>query len=206
MSYYKRKLPHWQPPGAEYFITTRLKWSLPKAVINRLQKLRYELNDHYTGQELFIQREIVKAYDKILNSEKGGPQWLSINEVAKLVGDAIEYRDTIFYELYAYCIMPNHLHIVFRHLPQENEHPYPVTEIMRSLKRYTARNANKVLGRTGAFWQPESYDRVIRSQMERVNTIRYVLNNPVKAGIVPYWEQWPFTYCKPEFRETFRLK
>ena len=206
MSYYKRKLPHLQPPGAEYFLTTRLKWSLPKTAIQNLRKLRTELNDHCRGLDFFVQKKILDAYEDILDGEKSSPQWLGINKVAKVVSEAIEYRHTKDYDLYAYCIMPNHLHLVFRHLPKENEHPYPVTDIMRKLKRYTARNANKVLGRRGAFWQPESYDRVIRDQVERENTIRYVLNNPVKAGLVAYWEQWPFTYCKSEFRDSFRLK
>ena len=67
---------------------------------------------------------------------------------------------------------------------------------MQSLKRYTARQANKILGREGAFWQDESYDRMIRDGEEYARIIDYVLENPVKAGLVSKWEEWRWTYCK----------
>ena len=71
---------------------------------------------------------------------------------------------------------------------------YPLKRIMQSLKRYTARQANKVLERKGAFWQAESYDHVVRDADELVRIVQYVINNPVKAGLVSYWEAWPWTY------------
>ena len=67
---------------------------------------------------------------------------------------------------------------------------------MQSLKRHTARQANRILGREGAFWQDESYDRVIRDNEEHARIINYVLENPVKAGLVSKWEEWQWTYCK----------
>jgi REP element-mobilizing transposase RayT len=69
---------------------------------------------------------------------------------------------------------------------------------MQSLKRHTARQANIVLGRQGAFWQDESYDRVIRDNDEYVRTVNYVLENPVKAGLVSKWEDWPWAYFKSD--------
>jgi len=102
--------------------------------------------------------------------------------------------------------MSNHVHIVFRHLPENdpNENAYPITEIMASLKKYTARLANLSLNRTGQpFWHPESYDRVVRDSDELYNVIFYTLNNPVKAGLVEHWQDWPNSYCKDEFLEWF---
>ncbi|MGH9765501.1 MAG: hypothetical protein ACREDR_27685, partial [Blastocatellia bacterium] len=60
---------------------------------------------------------------------------------------------------------------------------------------------NVALGRTGAFWQHESFDRVIRDEDEFDRTIRYVLNNPVKAGLVGYWKDWKWNYCRPELEQ-----
>jgi REP element-mobilizing transposase RayT len=70
----------------------------------------------------------------------------------------------------------------------------PLDVIMHSLKSYTANEANKLLKRSGAFWETESYDHVIRDEREYYRTIAYVLNNPVKAGLVRNWRDWPWSY------------
>ena len=72
---------------------------------------------------------------------------------------------------------------------------------MHPLKGYTARHANQVLSRTGPFWQPESYDHVVRGERELVRIVRYVQNDPVLAGLVQDWQEWPWTYVKEEFGE-----
>jgi REP element-mobilizing transposase RayT len=73
---------------------------------------------------------------------------------------------------------------------------YPLSNVLRKLKWNTALRANKVLGRSGAFWHPESYDRVIRDGGELERTIRYVLMNPVNAGLCKDWRDWKWTYVK----------
>jgi putative transposase len=72
---------------------------------------------------------------------------------------------------------------------------------MQSLKGYTARKCNQALGREGAFWQHESFDRVIRDQEEFARTVNYVLNNPVNARMVTCWRDWRWSYCAPLFVE-----
>ena len=69
---------------------------------------------------------------------------------------------------------------------------------MESLKKYTALRSNRILQRSGSFWQQESYDHVIRDGDELENTLWYILYNPVKAKFVNEWEQWKWSYCKPE--------
>ena len=59
-----------------------------------------------------------------------------------------------------------------------------------------ATQANKLLGLTGAFWQRETYDHVVRPG-ELARIVSYVLENPVKAGLVEDWQQWPHTYLAP---------
>ena len=68
--------------------------------------------------------------------------------------------------------------------------------IMQSLKGYTARKANQILGRTEPFWDAESYDHEIRSGEEFRRIYRYVINNPVKAGIVKNWRDHPWTWVR----------
>jgi REP element-mobilizing transposase RayT len=67
---------------------------------------------------------------------------------------------------------------------------------MHSLKRHTAHEANLILGRDGTFWQHENYDHFARDEAELERIIKYVLYNPVKAGLVKEQKDWKWTYCK----------
>ena len=77
---------------------------------------------------------------------------------------------------------------------------HALASIMHSIKRHTAREANLLLGLSGTFWQAESYDRYSRDHEEWVRTIHYVLNNPVKAGLVQDWQDWPWNWCRENLR------
>lgn len=108
---------------------------------------------------------------------------------------------------FAYCIMSNHVHLLIEHQRvKQAEHGgksanYPVTEALRLLKGSTARLCNIQLNRTGSFWQHESYDHFVRTEGELEWTIRYILQNPVKAGLVNEWKSWKFTYVNPVLGE-----
>lgn len=92
------------------------------------------------------------------------------------------------------------MHLLFQ-LPERDESrsTYPVTDILRLIKGSTAREANKMLNRSGSFWQHESYDHLVRNDMARERIIRYILKNPVKAGLVKKWNDWEWTYCKNKY-------
>ena len=119
------------------------------------------------------------------------------------MAEAMHYRDGNVFDLHAFCIMPNHIHAVFKPVcraechcaPRSEDHP-DLPKVMQSLKRPTARQANILPGREGAFWQDESYDHAIRDNEEYIRIIRYVLENPVKAGLASKWDEWQWTYCK----------
>jgi REP element-mobilizing transposase RayT len=157
--------------------------------------------------------------------------WLQEEGVAEIVKEAIHFRDGKEYELVAYTIMPNHVHLVFRpivgdinvaiqnvsgDLSRENNNiptdqivgdinvaiqkpNYLVTDILRKLKGSTARDCNKLLKRTGAFWHHESYDHVVRNIEELRRIVNYVLLNPVKAGLVDDYEKWKWSYYNPKY-------
>ncbi len=139
-----------------------------------------------------------------------GPHRLRQNEIASIVYEAILFRDQKEYNLFASTIMPNHIHMVFGPLCRNNIPTYdksvgrngiptcdkPIFHILQSLKRHTARKCNQILGRSGSFWHDESYDHVTRDEAELAQTIWYVLDNPVKAGLIDSWEKWQWTYLK----------
>jgi REP element-mobilizing transposase RayT len=74
---------------------------------------------------------------------------------------------------------------------------------MKSLKGYTARQANLHLRRTGQFWEEESYDHEVRDGAEFGRIVRYILNNPVKAGLVQHWSEWPWNYVAPDCEPSY---
>ena len=114
--------------------------------------------------------------------------------------NALQYGETArrFYHLYAWAIMPNHVHVI---LQPRIELP----SVMRWLKGRTARKASRILGRTGVpFWQDESFDHWIRSDQELCDLIEYVEQNPVKAGLVQAAEQWPWSSAKYKIDEADR--
>lgn len=209
MNFYRRNLPHLQPHGGEFFVTFNLKDSIPKSVIHELKLYKKNLlekkSEKYSPKLTEIDKEIFLKYDSILDNSSSGPQWLKEGAVSEIVKEALHYRDQKEYDLYTFCIMSNHVHLVFKHLVHdiENLSKHPVTDILAGLKKFTARKCNIILQRSGSFWQAESFDRLIRNDKELEKTISYTLNNPVKAGLVNRWEEWPNSYVKSEFIEAF---
>ena len=202
---YKRNLPHIQPPGATLFVTFRLAGSIPKAVFERLkadaEERERQIRQTAVSSQLprFLYEEHKRQfarYDKVLDQAKHGPQWLRQPEIATIVVNGLHFLDGDVYDLDSFSVMSNHAHVVFRPLEKENGSYHALQKIMHSLKRHTARQANKILGRQGSFWQHESYDHVVRNRGEWERIVAYVLNNPVKAGLVENWEDWPYTYLK----------
>ena len=95
--------------------------------------------------------------------------------------------ELVHYELGAYVVMPNHVHLLIRPLIAPDR-------LLRSLKGATARAANLQLGRTGEpFWQKESYDHWVRNGDEFSRIRAYIENNPVKAGFVERPEDFPWS-------------
>ena len=209
--FYRRNLPHYQPTGAIFFITFRLRGSLPRIVLEEMKReneiIEADINKvnilRRKNRLLNNQRKkyFVK-FDELLNKSKTGPFWLRNKKVAKLVTGAIQYRDGKVYDLRAFCVMPNHVHMLFlvtRHSVSSSPNSvrtYEVTKILQELKKFTAREANKILNRSGQFWHRESYDHVIRSAEEFNNVINYILQNPVKAGLAKRWDEWKWNYVK----------
>ena len=90
-----------------------------------------------------------------------------------------------------FVVMPNHVHILVT--PRT-----AVCKFMQSLKRFTAREANRILSRTGQpFWQDESYDRLIRDDLEFDRVANYIERNPVEAGLVAEPQQFPWSSAWP---------
>ncbi|MGB3903381.1 MAG: transposase [Anaerolineae bacterium] len=203
--FHLRHLPHIQPPGATLFVTFRLTESIPAQARRQLvaeaeqgeARLARIMEPHERARQAYLeQRRLFARWDSALDTAGAGPLWLSDPGVADMVGEALHHPDGRVYDLDAFCIMPNHVHVVFAPLPKGDGTYHGLSAIMHSLKRYTARRANLLLGRRGAFWKDESYDHVVRDEAELQRVVAYVLDNPVKAGLVQHWQEWRWTYCE----------
>jgi REP element-mobilizing transposase RayT len=217
--YYRRHLPHYEPEGGTFHVVFRLAGSLPAEVIARLRIDRERTKRELSKTENELERAKLlrehrwtyfERFDALLEGNIEGPLWLKQAEAASIVKEALHHYDGNTYDLLAYCIMPNHVHMVFVLLPlsvgrfsrtDRNDGTgvpsYILAGILGSIKKFTARRINKLLDRSGTLWQDESDDHVIRDSNELERTIWYVLNNPVKAGLVDSWKKWSWTYCKP---------
>ena len=121
-----------------------------------------------------------------------GECWLAQPEIAKLVQDALLHFEGQRYKLFAWCIMPNHVHSVFRPASGRS-----LESILHSWKSYTASEANRVLGRKGqTFWQHESYDHVLRDENDLAHCVNYTEENPVKARLCKKPEDWAWSSAR----------
>ena len=210
--FYRRKLPHWHPEGAMFFITFRLANSLPVRVIQELQEQRERERQIIRAKCSGIQQQQDELYkldkkcfgrfDEWLDRcVEESPRWLAEERIARIVADEIHRLDGDRYSLIAYSIMSNHCHLLAdtgEHTFKPAHHgvtaPYPLTDTLKLLKGRTAHDCNQELKRGGAFWHHENYDHVVRDQKEYERIVFYIVQNPVKAGLVENWEDWKFTF------------
>lgn len=199
-THYQRNLPHILPPGATIFYTFRLADSIATEVLQRLLAERElaiqeaRLQPAATTRIINLKKQHFAKYDALLDKANHGPTWLREAAIAGLIVQEIKLLVDLEVIVLAYCIMANHVHLVV----QLSEAPgFSAARMMQRLKGRTALAANKLLGRQGqAFWRHESYDHLVRDGKEEARIIAYVVNNPVKAGLVEDWTQWPYTYVR----------
>jgi putative transposase len=161
-------LPHFDSPKTIQFVTFRLADSLPRAVIEALN----------------AQADAVQRLEHELDNGLGAC-WLRRPDIAALVQDTLLHFDGDRYRLLAWCLMPNHVHVVIE-IPGNHS----LSDIVRSWKSFTSRRANAHLGRTGPFWHADHFDRYIRDDEHLARTIEYVEQNPAKAGLVDVAAGW----------------
>jgi REP element-mobilizing transposase RayT len=130
-------------------------------------------------------QERVRAVDAALDTGHGGRD-LENAVVADLIQRALLTFDAERYYLIAWVVMPNHVHALLQMVLG-----YSLERIAHSLKSYMAKQANNVLGRTGAFWAPEYFDRFMRNDEHLARTAAYIEANPVKAGLCENVPDWP---------------
>ena len=170
----RRFLPHVDMLGYYQFLTFRTHDSLDDFI----KKIRFE--------DISSREQEYKIDQYIDTSLKG----------CYLNGEVLDYlknyfisKDKSFYDLVAFSIMPNHVHMLFK---QNIELP----KIMKFLKGSTAFQINKILNRKGSFWESNYYDKIIRDEIHFDTVYEYIKNNPLQAGLKDYKKRFYSVYEK----------
>ena len=170
------ELPHLEKHGATYFVTFCL--------FNTCGTTQHRANDLATtkpediGQLSEPPRE---ACDPML----------ALPRCARIVEEALLFFRLVRYRLHAWCVMPDHVHVVVT--PFEG---HALGSILHSWKSYTAHQINRRTHRSGQVWQRESFNHMIRSAGDVERFVAYVEDNPVAAGLCHSAERWPFSSAR----------
>ena len=157
--------------------------SLPQSVFNIYLGIKKQwadletlaLSKGDTNLASDARKRLAEAYHETIEAalERGdGPDWLNNPEVAQLVVNAMKHFEGQRYELLTWCVMPNHVHAIIRLLGD-----YKLSSIIQSWKSFSAHECNRILNRTGGFWQQESYDHLIRGGDDFYNQRDYILRH-----------------------------
>lgn len=191
---YHRHLPHWRAPGRCYFLTFRLRDSIPADVMAAMQaeaqawqKRLAEVARRCAGRlppeewaawQDFQQVQMRKL--EIVLDEGRGECLLRLPEHQQPLVEALHYFEGTRCEMLAYAIMPNHAHVMCRPLGN-----HTLESLTRSWKRHSGDRIHRRRGRAGSLWQDESFDRIIRDAAHYRQAVRYIVKNPLKARLQP---------------------
>ena len=160
-------LPHRDEPGLIQFVTFRLWDSFPAS-------LRSEWEHLWKIEKGNERRKELEAY---LDRGRGCCH-LRKPEVADVVQESLRHFDRQRYELHAWVVMPNHVHVLFKVTIM------PMSKVVENWKKFTAHGVNKLLGLRGRFWEEDYWDTYMRDEAHELKSRRYIENNPAKAGLV----------------------
>ena len=200
----RRNLPHLIVPGGTYFVTFCLAGSLCAcgyhAIARRWRQRADAIPPPGMSTADWERRCSAAMFQEVDRALDGMPaaQWLADPRLAAVVEAALRHWDGVQYRLIAHVVMPNHCHVVLdMSISTGGQGATAVLEdVVRSIKRHSAVVCNRILGRRGAMWQAESYDRVVRNADELERVVRYVEWNPVKAGLCRRPEEWRFSSAR----------
>ena len=209
----RRKLPHVDMDGKPYFITGTLAGSISAAGLRRIDEFRKSL-DTRTKPEGYSDAKwnatkhklVFRLVDELLDGACPVSHFKD-DRLSKVVANSFLHFADHRYLLFAFVVMPSHHHWLF--LPKESwvvqqakrhaesaKKKTPREIISQSTQSFTATMCNRLLGCTGTFWQPETYDHYARDEDEFLRIPNYIEENPVKAGLVKRAQDWRWSSAK----------
>ena len=150
---------------------------------------------HYDGWDI-TQHVVFRLFDSVPPTEQEGDDVLDRHlgscfmrdpACARIVAEALLHHDRNHYALQAWCVMPNHVHVL---VATTKDHE--LSTIVRTWKTFSAKRINEFAKRSGSVWSPDYFDRYVRDDKQFETAKRYIEMNPVAAGLCEAPEAWPF--------------
>jgi len=195
-------LPHWDVLGRPIFLTLHVRGAIPAQAAARIREKAAAFSGKsplpaeagyssprlpsagstYTRRLKLIFKEMEAWLDRVDHEPL-----LTNPEVAAMLAEAIAERESRrWWRILHWTAMPSHLHVLYV------GGRVGMKRLMEDLKRWTGHQAAKILGRDGRrFWQDEWFDHWSRSADETDRIESYIRMNPVRAGLIDRWEDWP---------------
>ena len=200
---HRRYLPHFQEEGQVIHLTWRLEGTLPQQILALVEDMRsimseLDRKDKTDSRDTLYQEYLQKTadYDEQLGKHKPIGINLSTPDNADIITRAFHYYDGKLYNLLAYCVMPNHVHLLIQPLEQESGCFSRISETVKRIKSYTSKQIKALNHCESAVWRADYFDRYIRDEKDMYNVVTYILNNPLKAGLAEEQTEWPYSYCR----------
>ncbi len=211
--FYKRRLPHLFQQNHPIFITWHMKFELSPLIKNHLYDMRMEfeqscktLTQEYKSMLAYnYHKKVFDWIDQQVGISREYPELLKQLDIADIVQESMHFNNNKKYYLHAFCIMPNHVHVLITPYVNPIDYKKTLPSITQTWKGYTARKINQLLNREGAFWNSESYDHLVRDENEFFRIVTYIKQNPVKANLVSKYQDWQYTWVAPEITEQMLL-
>ncbi len=178
-------LPHCDFPNLIQLVTFRLADSLPGSRVAEWRHL-LKIEDHRE------KRAMLEAY---LDRGHGACR-LRKERVARLVEQALLHFNRERYDLRAWCVMPNHVHVLVE------VWQIPLSSLVRSWKQFVQTQAAAGTDSVKLGWQRDYWDTYMRNEDQELKAIRYTENNPVKPGLCHEPKAWPFSSAR--FRDEYQ--
>lgn len=189
-------LPHWRQEGCTYFVTFRLADSIPKQVLAGIEEQRRNWLAHrgidatspsWKQQLSRLSSRDRRIFEKMVGHSLNvaldrchGSCWLQEEQLARQIASALEHFDGVRVLTGDYIVMPNHVHALLTPLPG-----HELEDLLHSVKSFSANQINRLLKRSGTFWQRDNYDHIVRNIEQLVAYQQYIATNPQKAQLRP---------------------
>jgi REP element-mobilizing transposase RayT len=175
-------LPHWEQPGASYFVTFRLADAVPVELREQWKEeraiwLRLHPQPWSAEAEREYHRRFSQPFDQWLDAGHGACVLREVGCRECVVATLLHSHDRQYW-LHAWVVMPNHGHVLFSLHPEAS-----LAVEIGAWKSVSARGINRRLGRSGTLWQEDYFDRLIRDEEHFANCARYIRRNPGKAHL-----------------------
>jgi len=156
-------------------------------------------NTHYSKRQLPHFERPWGKYAVVFSTHKR--RELTAEERDIVLQSALHGHEQRQYELYAACVMPDHVHLLLEPQPKETGTKeqsvfWSLSEILHGIKSSTAHRINKRRGKAGSIWEKESFDRLIRSGTDLQEKFFHICRNPWTSNVIGQSENYPWLWTQ----------